>query len=485
VIVNEEPVTAGRPLAVRRSHILPSMMAVVVDLVVMTLVVVLAALGRARLPVFPETGDVDNLVSIVGIPIVVGWIALIAAHGAYAVHVLGAGTLEYKLVVRASLVAAGGIGIVSFLARFQFSRGFFFLLLILSVPLLVLGRFVARRGLHALRRQGHLNQRVLVAGSAPQVDEVSRVLARERWLGYQVVGALLPASGGLGDTPGGVPVLGSTPETAEVVEQTGCDIVLFAGGAVDSARQMRRAAWELGSSGVQIMLVPGVTDVSSDRVRIRPAAGLHLMELEGPRAHRASRISKRLFDVIGASTLLIVFSPVMAATALAIRRHDGGPVLFRQRRVGRDGESFDCLKFRSMVVDAHEMVSDVDNMNGNDHVLFKAAEDPRVTPPGRVIRRYSLDEMPQFINVLRGDMSLVGPRPPLQSEVDRYTPDIRQRLAVRPGMTGLWQVSGRSDLSWEDAVRLDLYYVDNWSLVQDVAILARTMSAVVSGRGAY
>ncbi len=485
MIVNEEPTTTVSAPAVHWGHLLPSAAAVVVDLLVMSLVVVLAALGRASLPVFTAAGDVDTLVALVGVPIVVGWVVVIALHGGYAAHVFGAGTLEYKLVVRGTLVAAGATGIVSFLARFQFSRGFFFLLIILGLPLLVLGRFVLRRALHATRRRGHLNQRVVVAGSTAQVDEVARVLSRERWLGYRVVGALLPRSEVAPETPGGVPVLGSTTRTREVVEEVGCDIVLFAGGAVDSARQMRRAAWELASSDVQIMLVPSLTDVSGDRVRTRPAAGLQLMELEGPRAHRASRVSKRVFDLLGAGALLVALSPVLAVTAIAIRRHDGGPVLFRQQRVGRDGEVFDCLKFRSMVIDAHDVVTDVPNMHDADHVLFKSAVDPRVTPPGRVIRRYSIDEMPQFVNVLRGDMSLVGPRPPLPSEVERYSAEMRQRLAVRPGMTGLWQVSGRSDLSWEDSVRLDLYYVDNWSIVQDLTILARTLSAVLSARGAY
>ncbi len=485
MIVNEETMSGVRRFTVRRRHLAPALAAVLTDLVVMTLVVALAALGRAVLPVFAEAGDVDQLVAIVGVPIVVGWVVFIALHGGYAVHVMGSGTQEYKLVVRATLVAAGATGIVSFLARFQFSRGFFFLLIILGVPMLVLGRIALRRRVHRLRESGHLTQRVLVAGSMAQVDEVAHVLSRERWLGYDVVGAVIPATEAGPETPGGIPVLGGTSLTAAVAEDRECDIVLFAGGAVDSALQMRRAAWELNGTGVQIMLVPSLTDVASDRVRVRPAAGLQFMELEGPRAHRASRFSKRLFDLVGASVLIVALSPLLLITAWAIRRHDGGPVLFRQQRVGRDGETFDCLKFRSMVVDAPDLVARVQSMHDDDHVLFKSQDDPRITPPGRVIRRYSVDEMPQFFNVLRGDMSLVGPRPPLPAEVERYDPDMLQRLAVRPGMTGLWQVSGRSDLSWEDSVRLDLYYVDNWSIVQDLAILARTMSAVVSGRGAY
>ena len=473
--------------AARWTHLLPSVAAVVVDLLVMTGVTLAAAYGRMRLPFFNAVGDVDNLVAIVGVPIVLGWVAAIALTGGYAAHVLAAGATEYKLVVRGTMVAAGTTGVVCFLMKFQFSRGFFFLLIIFGVPALLLGRFVLRRVTHALRRRGHLASRVVVAGSAAQVDEVARVLNRERWLGYHVVGAVVPATESAEQTPGGVEILGTTARTAAVVADTGCEIVLFAGGAVASAQQMRRAAWELADSPVKIMLVPGLTDVASDRVRVRPAAGLQLMELEGPRAQAATRVSKRLFDVVGAGLLLVLSSPLLIGTAIAIKVHDRGPVLFRQQRVGRNGDLFDCYKFRSMVIGADAMVATVaaENKHAEDHVLFKAEQDPRVTRPGRLIRRFSLDETPQFLNVLRGEMSLVGPRPPLPGEVERYTDDVRRRLAVRPGMTGLWQVSGRSDLSWEDSVRLDLYYVDNWSIVQDLVILARTMLAVLSSRGAY
>ncbi|MGG5259346.1 sugar transferase [Phycicoccus avicenniae] len=468
------------------SHGLVAPAAVVVDLAGIALVIVLAALGRMHLPLFGGGGDVQDLVAVAALPLAIGWVLLVAAHGGYSGHQFGAGSTEYKIIVRATLVGAGAIGVVSYLAKLEFSRGFFFLLISLGVPVLVLGRHLLRRAVHAGRRRGHLTHRVVVSGSPDQVDEVADVLRREPWLGYEVVGALLP-SPGAGITPGGVPVLGTTERTAAVVESEGCDIVLFAGGAVGSGREMRRAAWDLEDSDVQIMLVPSLTDVATDRVRVRPAAGLHLMELDRPRAHRASRFSKRAFDVVGASLGLLLAGPLLLVTAWAIRRHDGGPVLFRQQRVGLGGAFFSCFKFRSMVVDADRMTAQVadTNKHGADHVLFKAEHDPRITPPGRFIRRFSLDEMPQFLNVLRGEMSLVGPRPPLPSEVERYTDEVRTRLAVRPGMTGLWQVSGRSDLSWEDSVRLDLYYVDNWSLVQDLTILWRTVSAVLTGRGAY
>jgi len=487
MIINEATADTVATRTARWNRIAPTMAAVATDLVVVSLVTVLATVGRMGLPFFREVGDVDNLVAIVGVPIVIGWIVFIALHGAYSPHVMGAGTTEYKLVVRATMVAAGATGVVCYLAKFQFSRGFFFLLIILGMPALLLGRFVLRRAVYVLRRRGYLVHRVVVAGSPAQVDEVARVLARESWLGYHVIGAVLPAAEAVDCTPGGVPVLGSTARTTAIVADSDCDIVLFAGGAVTSAQQMRRAAWELAETPVQIMLVPSLTDVAGDRVRVRPAAGLQLMELEGPRAQNATRISKRAFDLVGAAVLLVLASPLLIATAIAIKVHDGGPVLFRQQRVGRNGDLFDCYKFRSMVIGADSMLDTVAaaNKHEDDHVLFKAEHDPRVTRPGRVIRRFSLDEMPQFLNVLRGEMSLVGPRPPLPGEVERYSDDVRRRLAVRPGMTGLWQVSGRSDLSWEDSVRLDLYYVDNWSIVQDLAILARTMLAVVSSRGAY
>ena len=227
-------------------------------------------------------------------------------------------------------------------------------------------------------------------------------------------------------------------------------------------------------------MVPSLTDVSSERLKVRPVAGLPLVHVEAPRALHASHWAKRAFDVLGSLGILLLISPVWLATALAIKLHDGGPVLFRQTRIGRDGRPFSCLKFRSMVIDAEQLRADLEVNHERSAVLFKMADDPRVTRPGRLIRRLSIDELPQLWNVLRGQMSLVGPRPPLPHEAARYGSDMSRRLRVRPGMTGLWQVSGRSDLSWDETVRLDLYYVDNWSMVQDLTILARTVSAVLS-----
>jgi exopolysaccharide biosynthesis polyprenyl glycosylphosphotransferase len=223
--------------------------------------------------------------------------------------------------------------------------------------------------------------------------------------------------------------------------------------------------------------------VSAARVNLRPVGGLPLVYVESPRAQLAMRWSKRLFDIVGATVALVVAAPVMAVIAIAIKLEDRGPAVFEQIRVGLKGETFTFYKFRSMVVDAEQRLSQLESEQGG--VLFKIRDDPRMTRVGKFIRRLSLDELPQLLNVLKGQMSLVGPRPALPREVAKYHQDVHRRLDVRPGLTGLWQVSGRSDLSWDDTVRLDLYYVDNWSLLQDLMIMMRTVGAILRPRGAY
>jgi exopolysaccharide biosynthesis polyprenyl glycosylphosphotransferase len=234
-----------------------------------------------------------------------------------------------------------------------------------------------------------------------------------------------------------------------------------------------------------VIVAPSVTDISAERVKVRPVGGLPLMHIDKPRAVHASRAGKRVFDVVGSLALLVLFAPLFVIAAVWVKLHDRGPVLFAQERTGRDGSMFRCLKFRSMVVDAERLLPELHALTGHQDGLFKMEDDPRITRPGRWLRRYSIDELPQLVNVLRGEMSLVGPRPPLPTEVARYARDTVRRLRVRPGMTGLWQVSGRADLAFDEAIRLDLYYVDNWSMLQDLTILARTLGAVLGSRGAY
>jgi exopolysaccharide biosynthesis polyprenyl glycosylphosphotransferase len=467
----------------RALHALP-ITALVVDLAVIAVTVLLAVYGRNHLLLF-GTSNVTEPATLVALPLVVCWVVVIALRGGYDRGVFGAGADEYKIVVGSSLFTAAFLGIGCYLTKFELSRGFFLFVFLIGPPMLAVSRFVLRGSLHHARRMGALGQRTVIVGGSDHIDSVADVFARETWLGYDVVGALTPPQDLALATQAGVKVLGDVDDAATLIRTYDADVVFVVAGAFNDPQMMRNLVWDLESDDVQVILAPGMTDVSSERIRVRPVAGLPLLHLDRPRSQEALRWAKRTFDVVGSALVLALAAPLMLWTAFAIKRYDGGPVLFHQTRVGCDGGTFTCLKFRSMVVDAESILSDLHSETGHSEGLFKMAQDPRVTRPGQWIRRYSIDELPQLINVLRGDMSLVGPRPPLPSEVDRYTMTQSRRLRVRPGMTGLWQVSGRSDLSWTESIRLDLYYVDNWSMIQDIQILCRTVGAVLSSRGAY
>ncbi|MFC7361119.1 sugar transferase [Nocardioides astragali] len=454
------------------------------DLLMIAAATALAIRFRVSLPIFDTAGDVlENSVLASGF-FVATWLVMLAFFGAYELDVFGAGTEEFKLVVNASFFTGALVATMAFLMQYPLSRGFFVLLFPIGVLMLLIGRLVSRRIIQRFRVRGHFNEKVLLVGTPGYIGEIHTVLARESWLGYRVIGCLIPHDyAGLEVTSTGIPVLGFIDEVRAVVDEHRPDVVFFTAGAVSSSTQLRRLAWELEDyANVQIIVAPNVTDVSSERVRIRPVAGLPLMHLGRSRSQLATNDAKRAFDLVGALTILALVWPLLLAAMLWIRLDDHGPIFFRQIRVGREGKEFTCFKLRSMSIDAEQRLPELE---GRDHVLFKEPNDPRVTRPGRFIRRFSLDELPQLWNVVRGEMSLVGPRPPLPSEVEQYEDDMLRRLNVLPGMTGLWQVSGRSDLSWEDTVRLDLYYVDNWSMVQDLLILARTVTAVLASRGAY
>jgi exopolysaccharide biosynthesis polyprenyl glycosylphosphotransferase len=305
-----------------------------------------------------------------------------------------------------------------------------------------------------------------------------------------VVGSCLPP------TPEGLParlaetdlpVYGTFAEIAMATRHTGADTVVVLPSPELDGTALRRLAWQLERHDVDLILANSLLDVAGARTTIRPVDGLPMLHVEHPRLAGGRRMAKELVDRLGAAVLLVLLSPLLAGLILVARgkRGGSGPALFRQTRVGRDGKLFRIYKFRTMYVDAEQRLADLKHLNQHDGALFKVRDDPRVTPVGRRLRRYSLDELPQLLNVLKGDMSLVGPRPPLPSEVALYPADMRRRLVVKPGMTGLWQVSGRADLSWDDAIRLDLRYVENWSLTLDLVILLRTVTAVARSSGAY
>lgn len=458
----------------------------IADLLMLALAVEVAWVARRNLRVWESDIDPTRALSnTVGPWILMLWLVILALHGAYSSRLFGAGVDEFKVVFQASVLTAGSVAMICYLFKFELSRGFLLLVFVVGIPLLLLERYGVRVLLHGARSRGHFQRRAVVVGGPSGINELVGVLHRDRYAGYQIVGACLPENISVHADDLPVPGLGGVQEVRAVCEDIGADAVLVARGGYSSSRDLRQIAWDLEATDIELIVVPSLTDVAGPRIHMRPVAGLPLLHLEAPQADAAGGWSKRLFDVVGSLAALVVLSPLMLLVALAIKAEDRGPVFYRQRRVGWRGEDFSCLKFRSMYVDAELIEANLRAEQRHEGALWKMAEDPRVTRVGRVIRRFSLDELPQLFNVLVGQMSLVGPRPQQAWEVETYTDPVRRRLLVRPGMTGLWQVSGRSELSFTEAVRLDLYYVDNWSMLTDLGIILKTVRAVLGSSGAY
>ncbi|WP_245822422.1 sugar transferase [Brachybacterium avium] len=460
---------------------------VAADLLALALACVVALVIRQNLAFLDSAPNLPESVLRSAAVIALAWMFALRFSGATNPRLVSAGPEIYRNVLMGSLGAVGIIGAVLFLTDYPLSRPFFVTLFLAGPLFLLLVRVITRRCVNLARTRGHLRSQVLVVGSTGHVRGIVRTLTREVWLGYDVVGAIAPISDERREEDAGVPILGDESQLLDLVRAESPDIVLFTAGSSASAEEFRRVAWELEGLEVGVIVVPAVSEISGDRIRMRPVAGLPLVHMDLPRSRKALKKGKRLFDIAASALLLLMLSPILAVVALCVHLGDGGGVVFRQQRVGRTGQPFEFLKFRSMVMDAEARRAELEQLardRGND-VLFKMSDDPRITRVGKFLRRYSLDELPQLWNVLRGDMSLVGPRPALPQEVSGYDGDAHRRLAVRPGITGLWQVSGRSDLSWDDTVRLDLFYVDNWSFMQDLLILVRTARAVLASRGAY
>jgi exopolysaccharide biosynthesis polyprenyl glycosylphosphotransferase len=344
-----------------------------------------------------------------------------------------------------------------------------------------MGRFVLRKRLHWRRRRGEGLARVLSVGTDESVASLAARMARAPHHGLMIAAACTPAGvGWIGD----VPVVGDLDDVAAAAIEGQYDIVSVAQAPGWTTRRLQRLAWQLEGSGTDLFVDPGLMELAGPRLHVANIDGLPLLRLTQPAFTGWRRLLKGAIDRVAAALILIPILPLIAGLAIALKR-DGGPVFFRQTRVGLNGREFRMIKFRSMVEGSEHRVAEFEGLNEAAGPLFKMRDDPRITPIGRVLRRYSLDELPQLLNVLGGSMSLVGPRPPLPTEVVGYDQDARRRLLVKPGMTGLWQVSGRSNLSWQDSVRLDLRYVENWTIALDVQILIKTIRAVVAGDGAY
>ncbi len=410
------------------------------------------------------------------------WMLLLHIQDAHEPRILGHGPEEYKAVVTASFWLFGMVAVVSYVLRLELARGYVAMAMPVGMVGLLVSRWLWRRWLRLHRAQGLLSPSVLVVGDRDHLTSLIRALKSVPEAGYHVVAACSD-SADRSDIDQ-IPLLGKESEAAEVARRIDIDTVACAASSMSGNDGFRRLSWALEGLDVELV-VPALTDVAGPRVFTRPVAGLSLLHVEAPVFAGPRLALKNTIDWLGATLLLLLLSPLFAVVAVLIRRDAPGPVLYRQERVGKDGESFPMFKFRTMQVGAETMLASLLDQSEGQGPLFKLRSDPRITSVGAKLRKYSLDELPQLVNVLRGEMSLVGPRPPLASEVETYEKHVRRRLLVKPGMTGLWQINGRSDLSWDESVRYDLYYVENWSVTSDMMILWRTTHAVLHGAGAY
>ncbi|MCW2698989.1 MAG: wcaJ [Blastococcus sp.] len=414
------------------------------------------------------------------------WPAAVCMSGGYAPKFFGTGSEEFRKVARGGLWLLAAVSVVSYAGQLEIARSF----VVFTVPAMTLGSLIshviARKWLQRARRGGHCVKRVVAVGRDAAVADLVRRIQVDHYAGMEVVAACVTTPGAAARVESiGVPIDGGLDDVVDVVQRRGADAVAVTSASETAALYLRKLSWQLEGSGIELLVSPGMVEIAGPRLHIRPFVGLPLLSIEEPVFSGWKRVLKGALDRAGAACALVLIAPVLLGIAVAVRLSGPGPVLYRQERVGAYGDRYTMYKFRSMIVGADAKLSELLASNEGQGLLFKMRQDPRVTPVGRWLRRFSLDELPQLFNVLGGSMSLVGPRPPLPQEVERYDTSIRRRLLVKPGLTGLWQISGRSDLSWEESVRLDLRYVENWTLALDLLILWKTASAVLRSRGAY
>lgn len=419
-----------------------------------------------------------------------GWLVALAELHTRSPRIVGSGVEEYRRVVVASFWTFGAIAIVTLLCKIDIARGYLAVALPLGVLGLVVSRSIWRSYAGRQRAAGKYRTAVLAIGELEAVEHLASELSRNPADGIQVVGVAIPGYGAargehLVINERMIPIVGGESDAVEAIHACRADTVAIAGTGLFGVKGIRRLIWDLEPLGVELVVSTGVMDVALSRLVMRPIAGLPLLHIEKPQYQRAKRFQKRAFDFCFAAAALTVMLPVLLIAAIAVKATSRGPIFYSSERIGIDGRPFSMLKFRTMVDGADKQLADLVSANESDGLLFKIRNDPRVTPVGKVLRQFSIDELPQFINVLRNEMSVVGPRPPLRNEVEAYDCEVLRRLLVKPGITGLWQVNGRSDLSWNAAIRLDLSYVDNWSMIGDLVIITRTLRAVLRRTGAY
>lgn len=418
-----------------------------------------------------------------GLAATVGWVSAMGLIGGYDRRVVGVSTDEYRRVSYAAVRFGALIAVIGFFTHLNLSRAF----VALAVPAAALLTLAFRHGLrvwlHRQRLKGRFTKGVVVVGSAAATTDLVRHLHQSSVAEMRVVGACIPDRD-RANADVGVPLLGAPTDVWTAAIAVEAETIAIADTATLSARAVQELAWHLEGHGIEVMVVPAVTDVAGPLIKVRLAAGLPLLYLDEPHLSLLGRVVKTAFDRVVVAAALVVLLPLLLIIGAIVRLTSPGPAVFRQVRVGIGGRPFRMWKFRTMEVDAERRLDELLELNEHDGLLFKIHDDPRVTRVGRFLRRWSLDELPQLWNVLCGRMSIVGPRPPLPSEVEHYDVRVRRRLRVKPGLTGVWQISGRSDLSWEEGVRLDLHYIESWSLATDLVIIAKTAKAVALRQGA-
>ncbi|CEA07508.1 UDP-glucose:undecaprenyl-phosphate glucose-1-phosphate transferase [Arthrobacter saudimassiliensis] len=425
---------------------------------------------------------------VVSVGIAVAWLAALATYRTRDMRVKVISADEYKQVISATVTLLGAVALTCVVLGIDIARGFFAVALAAGLIGLTTSRWLLRRWLTYQRRHGRYQSRVLVLGRSRDARYVVKQIQCKAGGAYQVLGVALISSSErpvLRVDGREYPVLADGDTVVEAARLLRADAVVVAGPVRGGSEYIQELGWRLEESATELILTTGLTNVAGPRIHFRPVEGLPLMHVELPQYSGGRHVLKRALDLVGSALALLLLLPVFVVLAVLVKRDSPGPVLFRQERVGRGGKKFHMLKFRSMVATAEDDLAGLLDRNEASGLLFKMQHDPRVTRVGRWMRRYSLDELPQFWNVLVGQMSLVGPRPPLQREVDRYQTRVHRRLYIKPGITGMWQTNGRSELNWKDGVRLDLYYVENWSLAGDLQILWRTVKVFFRPVGAY
>lgn len=460
---------------------------ILTDLAAVAVALLFAQYVRFGVSPWGLTDDVDGYTAI-GVAIGLLWMGMLAANRSREVRILGHGTGEYRRVARATAMAFGVFAVIIVLLKPDVARGYLLIALPTGLALLLAGRFFWRSWLIARRREGLCLIGAVVVGSHQDATRVTNDLIRHHHVGYRPVGvAYTDGTGGaeFAAADGRNVPLVDYDLLADTVRATHTRAVIVAGELPGGRDAIQDLGWRLENSKTELILTSRLTDVAGPRIHMRPVDGLPMLHVDLPQYAGLNHTVKRGIDLALAGFAVLLLSPVLAGVALAVRLDSRGPVLFRQQRIGVEGRPFTMFKFRSMVVDAEARLATLAKDNEGAGLLFKMKDDPRITRVGAFIRRYSLDELPQLLNVLNGSMSLIGPRPPLPREVAAYEGRVNRRLLIKPGITGLWQVSGRSNLSWEESVKLDLYYVENWSITTDFTILLKTVRAVLQRDGAY